>query len=310
MRKLRFHADDSLDMLLDTLCNVFGSIILISCLLALIGNAGPAADSNAGASPAAMAARKSAERRLKAAEEELRGLKDLHLKLSKDDDGELAKLVAERDALRQTRERLRAGQTTPADKPGAPESAEDIEKLRQEIRELEKRIAEAGVKKHTAELSEKELLARLEQLKELLKEHEGKNIEYVRFPKEQEVSRETVVMILKHGEVYPMYTNEGRDFPGLLRTPLEDDEDDAFKATPVPSAGWRLSRDVAALRECFAQAKRSGRYAAVHLYPDSFELFRALRPYFAEAGLDFGFQILPQHYVLVFSSKGDKLKKL
>ena len=36
MRKLRPNSEESLDLLLDTLCNMFGGIILISCLLALL----------------------------------------------------------------------------------------------------------------------------------------------------------------------------------------------------------------------------------------------------------------------------------
>jgi hypothetical protein len=38
MRRQRQTSQDSLELLLDTLCNVFGGIILITCLLALMNN--------------------------------------------------------------------------------------------------------------------------------------------------------------------------------------------------------------------------------------------------------------------------------
>lgn len=314
MRKRRFSSDDSLDMLLDALCNVFGGIILVACLLALLGGGEPEGAVKADESPAGLAVLQATERRLKAAEEELRGLKDLHRKLSKDDDGEAARLAAERDALRQTQERLRAelaAKDTPAEKTGGAASTEDVEKLRKEVRDLEKLIADARAKKLAAELTEKDLLARLEQLKKLLKENADKNTEYVRFPKEKDSGRPFATMILKFGCMYPLTAADGQPFPGVRRKPVPGREkEEAFSATPVPSAGWRLPDDRAAIREYFAAAKRSGCFSAVHLFPDSFEMFRALRPYFAEAGVEFGFEILPQHYLLIFSTTGTKLKEL
>ena len=38
-RRLSGSSDDSLELLLDTLCNVFGGIVLIACLLAIIPRA-------------------------------------------------------------------------------------------------------------------------------------------------------------------------------------------------------------------------------------------------------------------------------
>lgn len=313
MRKLRPHAADSLDMLLDTLCNVFGSIILISCLLALITNTGPTGDSPTDGGGLPLASRETVERRLTAAEETLRGLKELQLKRGQDADGPLAGLVAERDELRRTQERLRADRATaaaPTARPPAGASVEEVEKLRDKVREAEKSATAAGIQKNAAELTEKELLARLEKLKRLLKEQEeGRHVEYVRFPKERDTSKEPFNLILKHGEIFPTHDRDGRPFPGLNRKNIEGEED-AYSVEPRPSEGWRPGRDLMVLRQLLAAGKRNGHYASIHVYPDSFEVMRALRPLLQEAGLEFGMQILPQHYIMVFSPKGSALKPL
>ena len=314
MRKLRFQAEDSLDLLLDTLCNVFGSIILISCLLALVSGPEPVA-APPGEGAAMLAARQALERRIAAAEEEVKGLKELKDKLTGDDQAKLAALNAELEELRKTQDRLRADKEhamkpTDDSKPPSGPSEQDLAELRRQVREAEQRITNAAMQKNAAELTEKELRQRLAKLKEQLSEEkQGQHVEVVRFPKEHDTKKNPMAVLLKHGEVFPVYDAEGNRFPGLVFKDLPGD-DEATSVDPQSGKGLRIGRDLMVLRRLLATAKRGDLYAAIYLFPDSFEQMRALRPLLDEAGIDFGFEIVPQYYLLTFSKTGSRLKQL
>lgn len=309
MRKLRNEAGESLDMLLDALCNVFGSLILISCLLVLMTN-GPAA-TEGGALVTNADEQTLLERRLQAAEQELKGLKKLKLKQATGSDAILAALAAELEALRKTQERLRADKSAVAEadaKPATGDPTAEIDRLRREIRALEEKIANAEVMESAGDATEKDLQNRIARIKDQLKNTVPTAEEQVRFPKEKNITKTPVNMILKYGEIFPLTGMDGQPFPGITREQKEGEE--GFAARPNQSSGWRPVRNLTQLREVLAAARREGWYMSLYVYPDSFEVFRALREQILETGVDYGFEVLPEHYTMTFGPKGTSPKPL
>ena len=90
--KRRLHANnqDSLELLLDTLCNVFGGIILIACLLAMLSR--PISDIPADTPGLTETIAK--------ARSELDGLQKLRARLQSEDSPEVRALMKELEALK------------------------------------------------------------------------------------------------------------------------------------------------------------------------------------------------------------------
>jgi len=300
MRKLRPNSEESLDLLLDTLCNVFGGIILISCLLALLTqHSNTIAKSDADAS--GLKGRLLAERH-EAAANELAALKQLADKLAATGQGELQKLADERDQLRATQERLRRqASISPVDDNSTKDPVGEVTVLRSKVNALDLQIADAKARRQAATSKEQDLAARTQRVRSQINEKEAKRDEYVRFPKEKTTSKHAFNFILKYGDVYPLVDANGKTFDGITHEPLEDK---AFIANPIRSEGLAIARDINAILELLAICKKMGVYISIYVYPDSFETFRTLKKHIFNAGLEYGFEVEPEHYKIRFGPNG------
>ena len=300
MRKLRPSTNESLDLLLDTLCNMFGGIILISCLLALLThhNTPPPGDPT---ETTATQGRLLAER-LDAARTELAGLKKLSKKMKDTGEDKLQALIQERDELRATQERLRklqATQMTSADGT-SKDPAGDIAELRAQVKALDMRAADAKARKEAALKKGRDLAAKIQSIRSQISDNNAKQTEHVRFPKEREITKSPMNVLLKYGALYPLMDASGDKFPGLTRV---EKADEAFDAIPKKSEGIAMT-DIAAVRRLLASFQRWGGYVSLNVYPDSYETFRALKELILESGLDYGFDVIPEHFIITFSPKG------
>ena len=169
MRKLRPNSEESLDLLLDTLCNVFGGIILISCLLALLTqHTNNIAKSDADAS--GLKGRLLAERH-EAATNELAALKQLADKLAASGQGEVLKLADERDQLRATQERLRRqASMSPVDDNSTKDPVGEVTVLRSKVNALDLQIADAKARRQAATSKEQDLAARTQRVRSQINE--------------------------------------------------------------------------------------------------------------------------------------------
>lgn len=300
MRRMRQNPDESLDLLLDTLCNMFGGIILISCLLALLAHRQPPASPGSGASPE-IQGRLLAER-LDAAQKELKGLQAVWDKYKAAGEEDLQKLLAERDQLSATQKRLREGAAAePVDDGSNKDPTGTIAELRAKIKALEQQIADAKARTQAADAKQHDLAARLQQLKKQTDDNEARQTEHVRFPKERQTSKTNANVVLKFGEMFPLEDAAGKDFAGIVRDPPDNKQ---FKALPQQSQGWTSGKNRRQIQELLAYYKQSGCYIAFYIYSDSFECFRSLKDLIYESELEYGFEILPEHYILKFAPDG------
>jgi hypothetical protein len=300
MRKLRPKSEESLDLLLDTLCNVFGGIILISCLLALLTSNQPLRKKDDGTN-SALGGKFLAER-LQAATKELEGLKAILAKVKAQGDDDLQKLLVERDQLRTTQSRLRqTAAVDPVNDNSNNDPVGDLAKLRNEVKALDLKLADAKARTQAASAKERDLASRLQRLKTQIDETEAKRVEYVRFPREHTASKSSFSIILKYGEVFPLYLGDGRAFEGITRVPSGGK---SFTPVPKKAEGWDAVNDRAAILETLASCKQGGAYIAIYVYPDSFDTFRSIKEFILSSGLEYGFEVWPEHYKSRFGPNG------
>ena len=298
MRKLRPNSEESLDLLLDTLCNMFGGIILISCLLALLTNQKtPAPGDPAGIS--GTQGRLLAER-IEAAKSELAGLQKISTTKKSKGKDMLQTLISERNELQATLDRLRKLQPTNSDTTTSKDPVGDLTVLRSEVKALDQRHEDAKARKEAADKKARDLAAQIQSLRSKMTAEDEKRIEHVRFPKERQITKSATNIILKYGAVYPLQDSAGAHYSGLTRV-MKGAED--FEAIPKKSEGIPMT-DTATLRRLLASYKRGGVYVSLCIYPDSFETFRAIKVLILEAGLEYGFEVFPEHFIITFSPKG------
>lgn len=300
MRKLRANKDESLDLLLDTLCNVFGGIILISCLLSLLTqhhSPAPAAPSSITNAQGQLLAE-----RLLAAQNELAGLLKLTAENQAAGQNPLQVLIQERNELQAALDRMRMLQPsdTNSDTSLPKERVGDLTELRAEVRALEQKIADAKARKQAADEKGRDLAGELQSIRSKTAAEDEKRVEHVRFPKERSISKAPQNILLKYGALYPLQDASGQNYPGITRVPKKDD---AFEAIPKQFEGIPIT-DIATIRRLLASYQHWGGYVSLCVYPDSFETFRTLKALILEARLEYGFEVFPEHYIITFSPRG------
>ncbi len=298
MRKLRPHSEESIDLLLDTICDVFGGFVFIACLLALLTNHNtPTPDDPAGTS--GMQGRVLAEK-LEAAKSELAGLQKINEKNKSLGQDKLQTLVRERNELQATLDRLRKQQPTNSDMAVSKDPVGDLIEIRSEVKALDQRHADAKARKEAAEKKARDLAAQIQSIRSKITAEDEKHVEHVRFPKERQITKSAMNILLKYGCLYPLVDSSGEKFSGLTRVAKSGEDYDAI---PKKSEGIPIT-DTATIRKVLASYKRWGGYVSLNVYPDSFETFRAIKALILEAGLEYGFDVFPEHFIITFSPKG------
>ncbi len=311
--KRRLHRDnpDSLELLLDTLCNVFGGIILIACLLAMLNRPKPSND------PASQASDREAgillEKKIEMARAELDGLQKRRSELQRENDPSLLPLFQELQALKRTAE-LKRQEIAQQDELAAKKAEErlrdsstEMARLREQAQAAELKFGlvnkdtEAARQKHAAlEKKLADLQLELESVADL-------KVEKLRLPKERQIDRPPAPIIVRYGQIFPVYDAEGKPSPSVahIRTP-----DGHFTALPSAGFGFMPARDAKRLRAFLPTYVGRNGYLTLYVYPDSFDAMRELKRLIFELGLDYGMDLYEEHRVLVFSAQGAKPKPL
>lgn len=292
MRKRRFrHTGDSLDLLLDTICNTFGGIIFIACLVTLL-----ARESNTKPNPAVERADLDMlKRRISVALDDLARL-DAVVEQQDIRRASAAALAARKLELEAEITSLRARALQAGDSaPGGPPTGELLQ-LREQNRPLRMAV-ERLLNSITA--SEKEttrLLKRQQELAKQTAELTAQSREKLRFPKEGQTEKTPYWVILKHGHIYPIRNDDGE----LNETTLtwEHMGSRGSRVIPRASLGAILPGDDASLAAQLRSLAAGRQYLTVSLFPDSYDTWRDYRRLIQNAGLDYG---------LMFFEKGDDL---
>lgn len=295
---------DSLELLLDTLCNVFGGIVLIACLLAIV----PRATMPPPLLPSAVASTQMIERRIASASAELERLQTEVDGLPQADP-ERTTLQARRNSLARTvgtgrteRSKIDAKEMLEANArsviagsdPVALNAALELIKQQfvaeenlsnaseEKIRFLEERMKQLG--------GEAELLAKAK-------------VQAVRFPREKMKDGSPFPIIVQYARIYPLFIGNPLDSNKAIHRQRVADGD-GFRADPVPGKGLSLPESRAELMATLKAAASKGHYVSIYLYPDSHEVFQELRNFLGDAKIPYGLEFVDRERHLSFSSSG------
>jgi len=295
---------DSLELLLDTLCNVFGGIVLIACLVAIL----PRANLEAPSQPTEPASSQLVERRIAAARAELLRLDESLQELPSAADPARAALQARRDSIRRALADVKERRKGAEDEELAMADAqamvarfdpkalqEKLDRLQLEIVGAEN-LAQAGAAK--IEFLEERLRRLGEEGGRLGKSH----VQAVRFPRERGKKSSPFPVVVRYGQIYPLVVGaQGRVNPALKRTA---NSRGGFSADPIRGQGAVLPESRALLLSTLSGLAAKGLYVTIYLYPDSHETLQSLKDLLGEVKVSYGLDFMEDGKGLTFSSEG------
>ena len=305
-RKLHANQQDSLDLLLDTLCNVFGGIILIACLLAMLSRPKMAATQADTSHPEAGIL---AEKHIEMAQAELDGLQKLRAQLQSENDPSLLPLITELAGLKKTAEKLRQEKARQDEiasvkaKQLARDTSSEIARLREQEQEVERKLASANKDTEAARQAQQALEKRLADLQLELESVSALKIEKLRFPRERAINKNASPIIVQYGQVFPVFDGAGKPMPMVRQVPAADG---SFTAFANQGQGLNPNLQARQLRELLKQLGSGNRYLTLYVYPDSYATLRELKKLIYETGVDYGMDLRKEQSVLVFDPKGAK----
>lgn len=295
---------DSLDLLLDTLCNIFGGIVLIACLLAIL----PRQKMPPPLMPAESATEEMTERRIIKATEEIDRLKSELVRLSKSIDPKIAKLQTRRKSLNELLESLQKN----------AKERDDLELNEADIRViaakgdpklLDEKLKELKLQKSKTESLHETAIDKirsLEQRSKNLTEEADKlgkgKTQAVRFPRERVAKASPFPIIVIYNRVYPLAIDRGtRPNPDVTRIPIDAE---SVRVRPIPGRGIVSPVDDAELFTLLKAMAGKNYYATIYLYPDSHGVFNDLTQAMGKSGISYGLDFVKVGIELNFSSNG------
>lgn len=275
---------DSLYLLLDTLCNAFGGIILLAVLVVLLTSKEKAQDAKASES------QEMVERRLALAQKELEQTLQLSavLRARAGSGKEQMALLAERKDLQNEIQQTREATADTAKEVVTANAADPAERLKF----LNAELAAAQARKLTAtnglaaaDEDIKRLQERIAEMEEQIQAKVQDLERPLRLPKEYDTASEVVYVIIRYGKVYPcrnadMSRNE-TDIHWTI-TPITD------TAEPIPTAGMDPVTDRVALANYFHGLAGNGVYVVFCTFDDSFPSFMRAKGTALANGLAYG----------------------
>ena len=204
MNLRRKRPNDSLDMLLDTMCNTFGGIILLAVLVTLLtsrerhGNAATASDTQ-----------EMLQRRVAMAQADLRHAIELQTSLqAKADDGRWKTQVSLLSTRQQIQDQFKTIRELAAQNAKEIDAAASVDPA-ERMKILNTQLAAAQVKKLEAQNSlaaskenSKRLNTRLAGLEKQATDLVNESQRHLRLPKEHETGKRVIYVIVRYGRIY------------------------------------------------------------------------------------------------------------
>jgi hypothetical protein len=279
---------DSLYLLLDTLCNAFGGIILLAVLVVLLTSKEKTQTSKAADSQEML------QRRLSIAQTDLRKSQQLAASLqAKASDERLKQQVALlstrkelQDAIQQTRETV-AQTSKDLDTASAVDPSERLKFLNAQLAAAQAYKLEATNSLTAAEENTKHLKQRLADLERQVTAKLDELQRPLRLPKEHETGKRVIYIIARYGHIYLC-----RNFD-LSRNETDIDWTTTLTGeTAEPKQGFGIdpTGSTAGLINFFKNMSDDSVYVAFCVYEDSFPAFIRAKQLASNCGLAYGWE--------------------
>lgn len=281
-RRWKREEGDSLDLLLDTMCNLFGGIIFVALLVALLAGD----DASKKVNPSRSPSQDLLEREIANLEEEEQSLKQVleeetkqgASKVSAEDQAAVKTLKNELEALRQALQLASGG----------PSEGQDLGQFLQEAKERKSNLEKEAIRLENQKKSlkeEKERLAkRMADLKKRGEEAVEEKIQGFRFPRERASSKKPYWILLSGDEVFPVQkADSGWSYWEKYVTVRSSPNRDEIR--PIAGRGLKSEKEI---RDVFSGISSASFYPVFFVAPDSFGRFRKAREIALKMGFEFG----------------------
>jgi len=295
---------DSLYMLLDTMCNAFGGIILLAVLVVLLTSKEKIQNANASDSTETL------QRRVALAQtnlqQSLQLAASLHTQANDDRWKTQVSLLAERQQLESEIKLIRelaAQNAKELDANAGSDPTERLKKLDAQITEDEIKKLEAQNKIAASTEEKQHVAAQLDAAKKQMAEIAKLSQRELRLPREHDTDRQVVYVIALYGHIYVCHNVD------MTRNETDikwKDQGGVEYADPKKNKGWEPAANASQLRTYFTAQAHNSVYVVFIVMEDSFPAFIQAKQLAVESGLPYGW--LPwriaQDGALSFSSSG------
>jgi hypothetical protein len=276
-------SSDSLDLLLDTICNTFGGVLFIAMLVIILLNMSSEQAASDPPTPDAQTQLATAQAEMVRAQAELDRLRRAAAEQTKlasqFSDPKVKSLLSTMTASQQ--QVTAAAATTAANLQAAADKQRDINQMASDLAALEAALTRA-----------QEQLAAVESQ---LKQEKELRTRTVSLPKQKQTTKDQVAFLLQGGKLYAYMRI------GSTGVPEHDTRDTKVVTVgmesfvePVQSGGAAVNPagdTSGAIAQKFKGWQPAQHFIAVAVWPDSFEHFSAVRQVLVERG--FEYQLLP-----------------
>ena len=291
MARRRNSQPDSLDLLLDTMCNTFGGIVMIALLMALVVREEKRATTTTAPVEQALAQlnSKRLEEQIAAALAQLQQMKAQMARL-----GPVAELLAQRDTLaRKKKDAESAAEAARREKADAKDkNAKGLLAIEQKIEQIRADQAAAINDHKTVDATiaaTKQLIAHL--LNELRGLGGATNTRQIKRPPREEMTSKTPLpIVFRHNEIYPVQKLAGGSF-ALNTTDITWNGDEAM---PKKGAGKNVKTHREELLAMLKGLPVAKVYVSSYVFGDSFEAFIEFQKIIADAGIEAGWKPMPE----------------
>ncbi|HEX9046908.1 MAG TPA: hypothetical protein VF988_07760 [Verrucomicrobiae bacterium] len=279
---------DSLYLLLDTLCNAFGGIILLAVLVVLLTSKEKVHSS------ATAESQELAQRRLELAQSNLQKAQQLAARLqaqaAKPDVKEQMELLSARKAIQDAIDQTRDADTQAArdiDTANAVDPTDRLKFLNSQFAAAKAKELDATNRLVAATENRRRLKERVASLQIQVTAKLDELQRPLRLPKEHETGKRVIYVIARYNKVYLCRNND------LSRNETDINWTSTFlseTAEPIPTKGIDPKRNAADLANIFKSLSDGSVYIAFCVYEDSFPAFISAKQSAASAGLAFGWE--------------------
>lgn len=302
MRKLGHGGSDSLELLLDTVCSMFGAILLIAILVALM------AKTTSVESESDQASVEIVQRRIDIAQKDLAQILQLKAAIDLPSAPVEGNLLEEKIKLELA---IRAARAARASK-----DAETQDKIKQMTSDPGAQIRDLN---NLLTLQQREIVAlsnqiaalddqitrtqeRISAINKLIQTSRDSREIALRFPKESETTKKPFHIICKYGKLYPTRNASGvRNEDSIKWTRMGDDKD---LSEPIKNRGLQSKIQSSEIKALMHELPRNQMYVVFYVYDDSFEAFQFAREIAVRTKLEHGLTFLQTSKPLVWGSKG------
>lgn len=289
MNLRRKRPPDSLFMLLDTMCDAFGGIILLAVLVTLLTS-----NERQGRAAASTDSEDMLQRRLALAETDLQQASQLSASLeSRANDDRWKKqleLLATRKELEATIQNARGAialNTQELESANAADPAERLKFLNAQFAAAQAHKIQLQNSLNAADENSKRLQQRLEALNHQVTAKYDESVRSLRLPKEHQTDKSVKYVIVQYGSVFPCRNPDlSRNEKSIDWTSHLDDE----TAHPIQGKGIDLARSPRELETYFNSLSKDSVYIAFLVFEDSFPAFLRAKQMAVGSGLAYGWE--------------------